>query len=359
MKKRNYVLALATIFMIFAFSSCDGKKSKKDKDIDDTEEVADEEETDEDNASEKEDYLTQDLATFDLRGHVIAVKYTADEHMEPVTVQFEEDGSLKNVYKFDVEGNVDEGTISRDRKGRIERISFETLSPWETLLSYENGSMVPKSDTDSNQMGNSISRTYERDEDGNIEKVKFEETVHGGIVEDNDEYTVKLTDYDEHGNWRRVTFKHGSYTTFIKRTIVYEGEDNPYQKEIDEALEGDPVIRDFITKMYENQEYNDYEFLEKHCTERLLQHLRDEYEYDGGGYASWLFRTSAQDGKPGVENVRDQIISIAKNNKGEYLYQFFDGGWRGENKIIVYVEDGKVMIDEVERIYDENQEYWQ
>lgn len=358
MKKSKLVLALAAFFMFFAIAACDSKKSKKDRDEDDTEEVADEEETDEDedDADEKDDYLTQDLATFDLRGEVIAVKYTADEHMEPVTVQFEEDGTLKSIYKFDTEGSVDEGTIDRDRKGRIETITFETLSPWVTNLTYDNSSMLPKSDTDTNQMGNYVTRTYKRDDDGNIVKTEFEEAVHGGIVEDDEEYTVKFSNYDEHGNWRRVTFKHGSYTTFLKRTIVYKGESNPYQTEIDEALEGDPVIQDFIRDMYENARYEDKDFLEEHCTERLLQYLREQYEYDGEGYAFWLFRTSSQDGKPGAENVRNQIISIAKNNEGWYLYQFFDGGWRGENKIKAYVEDGKVMIDQIERIYDEAEE---
>ena len=352
MKKRNFVLALAAFFVFFALSSCDNKKSKKDKDEDDTEEVADEEKNDEE-AEEKDDYLTQDLATFDLRGPVIAVKYTADEHMEPVTIQFEENGELKSIYKFDVEGNVDMGAPGRDSKGRIEAIIFETLQPWISMFSYESGSMLPKSYTDTNQMGNAICTTYERDDDGNIVKAEFEETVHGGVVENNDEYTVKLSNFDEHGNWLRCDIKHGDYKSFYKRTIVYKGEENPYQKEIDEALEGDPVIQQFITDMYENQKYNEYDFLEQHCTDKLLKYLKEQYEYDGEGYAVWLFRTSSQDGKPGVENVRDQIISIAKDSEGWYHYQFFDGGWRGENKLRIYVEDGKVMMDELESVYDE------
>lgn len=359
MKKKNFVLVMATAFMFFALSSCDGKKSKKDKDTDDTEEVTDEDETDEENTDEKDDYLTQDLATFDLRGQVIAVKYTAEEAMEPVTVQFKDNGTLKSIYKFDVEGNVDEGKIDRDSKSRISIISFETEEPWITSLIYEDGSMLPKSSMESNQTGNYTCSTYERDDDGNIVEAKFEESVHGGIVEDHDEYSIKLTDYDSHGNWLLCTIQHGSYKRYYKRTIVYEGEANPYQKEIDEALEGDPVIREFITTMYEHDEYNDYEFLEEHCTEDLLKHLRDNYDYDGDGYAVWMFRTGGQDGKPGSENAKNRIISITKDNAGWYHYQFIDAGWRGENKIRAYVENGKVMIDELERVFDENQEYWQ
>lgn len=363
MKKSCFVLMFASFFLLFAIAACDGKKNKK-KDKEDTEMTddaeEDEEDADEEDADKKDAYLTQDLATFDLRGEVIAVKYTADEHMEPVSVIFEDDGSLKSIYKFDVEGSVDEGTVERDAIDRIGYIAFQTLSPWVTILNYGEDSMLPISDMDTNQMGNGIGRTYQRDADGNITKVEYEEVVHGQNVEDNDEYTVKLSDYDEHGNWRRATFKHGTSTQFLRRTIVYKGEANIFQQEIDEALEGDPAIQSFIIDMYENQRYNDEAFLKAHCTEHLLKYLRDQYEYDGEGYAGWLFRTSSQDGKPGSENVRDQIISIAKDNDGWYHYQFFDGGWRGENKVNLWVgSDGKVMMDGIERVYDEHEEYYQ
>ena len=360
MKKSKFVLLLAALFVIFAVTACDGKKSKKDKD--DTEELEDSED------SEKNDYLTQDLATFDLRGQVVAVKYTGDQHTEPVTVLFEEDGSLKGIYKFDVEGNIDEATVYPDAEGRIETIAFPTEDPWVTTLLYDDNSMLPVSDIGNNHMGNGTCRMYERDEDGNIVKTTFEETVHGGVVEDNDPYSVELSDIDEHGNWRRVTFKHGDYSHFLKRTIVYKGEENILADEVEEAM-GELAmqdfndgklnleIADFITDMYENQRYNDYDFLEAHCTKRLLKYLREQYEYDGEGYAVWLFRTSSQDGKPGAENTKDKVTDITKDGDDWYRYKFTDGGWRGENKLNIYFdEDGNVMMDAVECIYDEAKE---
>ena len=358
MKKSKFVLLFAAFFMMFAVAACDGKKNKKDKDENDAEEVKDED-------SEEGAYLTQDLATFDLRGEVIAVKYTADEHMEPVTVLFDDNGSLKGIYKFDVEGGIDEATVDRDADDRIETIDFPTLEPWVTTLTYNDDSMLPVSDMDTNQMGNGICRTYERDEDGNITKVTFEETVHGGVVEDNEEYTVKLSDVDEHDNWRHVAFKHGSQTTFMKRTIVYKGEEDFLANEVEEALgilamdafnngRLNLEIVDFIVDMYENQRYNDYAFLEAHCTKRLLKYLREQYEYDGEGYAGWLFRTSSQDGKPGSQNDKDKVIDITRDGEYWYYYEFTDGGWRGKNKVYIYFdEDGNIMMDAVERIYDE------
>ena len=117
--------------------------------------------------------------------------------------------------------------------------------------------------------------------------------------------------------------------------------------------EDDALIRDFIINMYENKLYNDYDFLEEHCTTRMLQYLKDEYEYDGDGYAGYLFRTGAQDIKPGAEGVKDKVLSITRDSDGWYHYTFTDGGWHGENIMKVRVENGKVLVDELDRLYDE------
>ena len=58
-----------------------------------------------------------------------------------------------------------------------------------------------------------------------------------------------------------------------------------YQKEAQEDV---ATIQEFITNMYEYQLYNEYDFLETHCSKELLQYLKDEYEYVGDGYAVWL-----------------------------------------------------------------------
>ena len=121
----------------------------------------------------------------------------------------------------------------------------------------------------------------------------------------------------------------------------------------DDAERNDSLIRDFITNMYENKRYEDYDFLEAHCTAKMLKHLKDEFEYDGDGYAVYMFRTGAQDYKPGAENIKDKVLSITKDNEGWYHYIFTDGGWHGENKIKVCVENGEVIVDELERVYNE------
>ena len=105
--------------------------------------------------------------------------------------------------------------------------------------------------------------------------------------------------------------------------------------------------------MYEKDLYTEYDFLEKHCSKAFLQYLKDQYEYDGEGYAVWLFRTSSNDGKPGAEDVKSKVLSITKDNEGWYHYTFTDGGWHGENKIKLHMENGKVVMDELKSVYDE------
>lgn len=123
--------------------------------------------------------------------------------------------------------------------------------------------------------------------------------------------------------------------------------------------EVDPVISDFITDMYENHRYLDEDFLKKHCTGRLLKYLQENYDYDGEGYAVWLFRTGSQDGKPGAEGTPDQVSKVTIDEDGWYHYAFTDAGWRGENKVKAFVENDKVMMDQLETVYDECSEYYE
>jgi len=122
----------------------------------------------------------------------------------------------------------------------------------------------------------------------------------------------------------------------------------------DSVVDEDEVIKDFITKMYNEGLYEDYNFLEKHCTRHLLKQLEDDYEYDTDetAYAVWDFRTSSQDGKPDNE-LPNSVISVESSGDGWYTYEFIDGGWRGKHRIKAYVQDGEVMMDALERLYDE------
>jgi len=340
--------------MASVLMGCSQKNDKSQTDASQAEAVeheSDDEKAGDEEKAPKDEFLTQDLATFELRGEVIAAKYTS-EHMEPYLVLFNENGTLKAIYTFDVEGNVDKGIVDRDAKKRIERIGYATTEPWVTLYEYEPGSMLLRSTTDTNQTGNFVSTTYVRDEEGNVTDVKVEEEVHFRSVEQ-PKTKIAYSDDDAHGNWTRCTTTDGDSRSVIKRTIIYKGEKNIFEAELKEALEGNPAIRSFIKDMYDNDRYSDEQFLQTHCTPEMLQFLRDHYEYDGEGYAFWLFRTTAQDGKPNAETEGSRVLNIFKDNEGWYHYRFLDQGWKGENRIRAYVEDGRVMVEELERVYDE------
>ena len=231
MKKMLYYIAVAAVFMLVAGCSCSSEKEKNRKASTEdwnTEMAADgedaesqEDESIADDSEQKDDYLTQDLATFDLRGHVASVKYSGDNTMEPVVVEFNDEGRLKSIVKYDSEGNAEKGTIERDEKGRIVSISFESNSPWVTILDYRDDSMLPYSSLDTNNSGNFNSTTYHRDDDGNLLSVEVEEGIHGNMVEQTDETVIQLTETDSHGNWLRCTTTKGDYTTFLKREISY------------------------------------------------------------------------------------------------------------------------------------------
>lgn len=122
----------------------------------------------------------------------------------------------------------------------------------------------------------------------------------------------------------------------------------------------DNTIKTFIAVMYDMELYSDYEFLEKHCTKKLLKKLADDYDYDHEPgekvYAVWDFRTSSNDGKPGSEDNRSCVIGVTPDGDGWYTYEFLDGGWKGKNRVKCSLVDDEVMMDDVERVYDEARE---
>lgn len=106
----------------------------------------------------------------------------------------------------------------------------------------------------------------------------------------------------------------------------------------------------FITKMYNEGLYNDYSFLRKHCSKSLLRKLEKAYEYasDNVEYATRLFRSSAQDSKPGTDE-KSKILEV-KGNGPWYTYTALDMGWEFTNKIKITVKGDKIVIEDVESV---------
>ena len=106
-------------------------------------------------------------------------------------------------------------------------------------------------------------------------------------------------------------------------------------------------IKSFITQMYNNKLYEDYDFLQKHCSAELLKKLQDAYPYDTDGiaYATWLFRSSQQDSKPGAD---DKTIMLEVRAVGDwFVYTALDMGWKFTNKIKITNKGGEIVIEDV------------
>ena len=106
-------------------------------------------------------------------------------------------------------------------------------------------------------------------------------------------------------------------------------------------------IKSFITQMYNNKLYEDYDFLQKHCSAELLKKLRDAYPYDTDGiaYATWLFRSGQQDSKPGAD---DKTIMLEVRADGDwFVYTALDMGWKFTNKIKITNKGGEIVIEDV------------
>lgn len=122
----------------------------------------------------------------------------------------------------------------------------------------------------------------------------------------------------------------------------------------------DKIIMDFITEMYNSSLYVEDVFLEEHCTPRMLQQLRDDYEYDGEGYANWDFRSENND------SVGESAVLNIEKIDGRYYYEAVDGGWKFRNILSAFIQDGIVMFDGITpdatyQVYDpfanEDEEY--
>lgn len=104
-----------------------------------------------------------------------------------------------------------------------------------------------------------------------------------------------------------------------------------------------PDDKEFIRGMYENALYEDYGFLERHCSDSLLEKLSAAYDYDGEGYAVWEFRSGAQDG-PSNEHA---VIGIEDEGDGWYRYTAVDMGITFRKRIRISHEGGKIKVEDI------------
>ena len=126
-----------------------------------------------------------------------------------------------------------------------------------------------------------------------------------------------------------------------------------YNLQNNDQLSLDDEIKSFITKMYEDKLYADYDFLQRHCSAELLKKLQEAYPYDAEGvvYAIWLFRSGQQDSKPDSKGL--SYIQDVKTDKNDwYILSAVDIGWEFTKRLKVSNENGKIVISDICHIED-------
>ena len=97
--------------------------------------------------------------------------------------------------------------------------------------------------------------------------------------------------------------------------------------------------------------YNDYVFGRKEfdrsaadyfCTKKMADELQAAYEYEGGGYAVWKFRTPAQDGAQG-----DGLKYVSKKAPNVYTAGIVDNGVKASADFYFACQNGDFKIDSV------------
>ena len=114
------------------------------------------------------------------------------------------------------------------------------------------------------------------------------------------------------------------------------------EAEVIESVNDDAAVKDFLTTLYNNYvfEYKDFSAIKQHFAPNVLKRLKDGYDYDGEGYAVWLFRTGAQDGPSDVSKVN----SIEKDSDGWYVVKYTDMGIEGTCRFLVEQHNSEVIV---------------
>ena len=102
-------------------------------------------------------------------------------------------------------------------------------------------------------------------------------------------------------------------------------------------------IKEFYRKYVFGTIPLDDESVTEYCTEKLIKKLRDDYEYDDGGYAVWDFRSGDQDGDFDAQALTD----VESLGEGKFKASYFDMG-NVQSVILTVIFDGdKILFDEI------------
>ena len=242
MSKKYFIFAIAAAFSLAVITSCNSKSSKSSNDTEESEDTEDAEDAEASvSIMHSADYLTQDLATFDLFGRVASVSYEMAGQY-PVTIRFDGSGQLISVERTNHDGTVETAELTYNDKRQLEQIEWPD-DPWVVMFVYSGRSKAPSQYISTNRYGNGATYTYTRDSSNAVTAMEREESVHFEEV-DKSSPTFSFDEIDSHDNWLLYTEQQEDWSYSIRRTILY----NDHISE-SSVLSKDKVTR-FITDMY-------------------------------------------------------------------------------------------------------------
>lgn len=111
------------------------------------------------------------------------------------------------------------------------------------------------------------------------------------------------------------------------------------------AGEADRILN-FLKDMLVHSKFENYAFLNTHCTEKMLKKLESDYDYecdDGPCYAVWDFREGASD-------VWEwKILEVKPESDGWFSYTFQENDVVRKHRILAREVNGVVMLFDLER----------
>ena len=158
----------------------------------------------------------------------------------------------------------------------------------------------------------------------------------------------------KHTNMKKILFFYAIYLGVALQPIQVQAccldNETPPANKTTAILQSPKVdnakVIQFIKDFYANYVFGAKNYVpavKKHCTAKLQKQLKDNYEYDGEGYAIWNFRTGMQDGPSDISKV----TSVAALGNGLYKVNFIDMGIKGNRTLKIIDVNGTLKFDAI------------
>ena len=167
---------------------------------------------------------------------------------------------------------------------------------------------------------------------------------YSGINNKGDKFAFRVSTSFDKGYTEIPTFPMNYNISNVEMKRLRSEEDgSPANNAADVDAKAIEKIQEFYKNyVFGNQEATDA-VINKYCTKELAKKLADDYEYEGGGYAVWDFRSGAQDGDSDVQKVN----SVESLGEGKYKVSYNDMGTKGSCIISVVVDGDNILFDEI------------